>query len=105
MGELRKVQRTPTGTFFVCLPRSWANQHGLEKGKLVELDETGDGKLLIDPMYAAEQLPKIATLQAGPYLQREIVGRYLLGFDIIRIEAKERIDFDVRNSVKATVGS
>jgi phosphate uptake regulator len=105
MGELRKVQRTPTGTFFVCLPRSWADQHGLEKGKLVELDETGDGKLLIDPMYAAEQLPKIATLQAGPYLQREIVGRYLLGFDIIRIEAKERIDFDVRNSIKATVGS
>jgi phosphate uptake regulator len=105
MGELRKVQRTPTGTFFVCLPRSWADQHGLEKGKLVELDETGDGKLLIDPMYNAEQLPKIATLQAGPYLQREIVGRYLLGFDIIRIEAKERIDFDVRNSVKATVGS
>ena len=105
MGELRKVQRTPTGTFFVCLPRSWADQHGLEKGKLVELDETGDGKLLIDPMYGAEQLPKIATLQAGPYLQREIVGRYLLGFDIIRIEAKDRIAFDVRNIVKATVGS
>jgi phosphate uptake regulator len=38
-------------------------------------------------------------------LCREIIGRYLLGFDIIRVEAKERIDFDVRNSVKATVGS
>jgi phosphate uptake regulator len=105
MGDLRKVQRTPTGTFFVCLPRSWAEQHGLEKGNLVELGETGDGKLLIDPKYNAEQLPKVATLSAGPYLQREIVGRYLLGFDIIHIEAKERIDFDVRNSVKATVGS
>jgi phosphate uptake regulator len=105
MGELRKVQRTPTGTFFVCLPRSWAEQHGLEKGKLVELGATGAGKLLIDPKYAAEPLPKVTTLTIGPYLQREIVGRYLLGFDIIRIEAKERIDFDVRNSVKATVGS
>ena len=105
MGELRKVQRTPTGTFFVCLPRSWAEQHGLEKGNLVELGETGDGKLLIDPKYNAEQLPRVATLNAGPYLRREIVGRYLLGFDIIHIEAKERIDFDVRNIVKATVGS
>jgi phosphate uptake regulator len=105
MGELRKVQRTPTGTFFVCLPRSWAEQHGLEKGKLVELGETGDGKLLIDPKYAAETLPKVTTLSIGPYLQREIIGRYLLGFDIIRIEAKERIEFDVRNSVKATVSS
>jgi len=105
MSELRKVQRTQTGTFFVCLPKSWAEQHGLRKGTLVALDETGDGKLLIDPKYNAEQLPRVATLNAGPYLRREIIGRYLLGFDIIRIEAKERIDFDVRNIVKATVGS
>jgi phosphate uptake regulator len=105
MGDLRKVQRTPTGTFFVCLPRSWAEQHGLEKGNLVEVGETGDGKLFIDPKYDAEPLPRVATLTAGPYLQREIVGRYLLGFDIIRIEAKERVAFDVRNSVKTTVGS
>jgi phosphate uptake regulator len=104
MGELRKVQRTPTGTFFVCLPKSWAEQHGLRKGALVALDET-DGKLLIDPKYNAEQLPRVATLTAGPYLRREIISRYLLGFDIIRIEAKERIDFDVRNIVKTTVGS
>jgi phosphate uptake regulator len=104
MGELRKVQRTPTGTFFVCLPRSWAEQHGLRKGTLVALDET-DGKLLIDPKYNAEQLPRVATLTAGPYLRREIISRYLLGFDIIRIEAKERIDFDFRNVIKTAVGS
>ena len=105
MSELRKVQRTPTGTFFVCLPRSWAEQQGLRKGALVALDETSEGKLLIDPKYNAEPLPRVANLNAGPYLSREIIGRYLLGFDIIRIEAKERIDFDVRNVVKTTVGS
>ena len=105
MGELRKVQRTPTGTFFVCLPRSWAEQQGLRKGALVALDETSEGKLLIDPKYNAEPLPRVAILNAGPYLSREIIGRYLLGFDVIRIEAKERIDLDVRNVVKTTVGS
>jgi phosphate uptake regulator len=105
MGDLRKVQRTVTGTFFVCLPRSWAEQHGLRKGTLVALGETGDGKLLIDPKYNAEQLPRVATLTAGPYLSREIIGGYLLGFDVIRIEAKERIDLDVRNTVKTTVGA
>jgi phosphate uptake regulator len=105
MGELRKVQRTPTGTFFVCLPRAWAEKQGLRKGTLVALDETSEGKLLIDSKYAAEPLPRVANLNAGPYLSREIIGRYLLGFDIIRIEAKERIDFDVRNVVKKTVGS
>jgi phosphate uptake regulator len=71
----------------------------------VALDETGDGKLFIDPKYNAEQLPRVAALSAGPFLGREIIGRYLLGFDIIRIEGKERIDFDVRNVVKSTVSS
>ena len=49
MTDLRKVQRTPTGTFFVCLPRAWSEEHGLKKGKLVALDESSDGKLFIDP--------------------------------------------------------
>jgi len=40
----------------------------------------------------------------GPYLSREIVGKYLLGFDIIRVEAKRRIRFEARDVVKKTVG-
>ncbi len=106
LGDLRKVQRTPTGTFFVCVPRSWAERYGLKKGALVALEESVDGKLVVDPRFGVESAPKVATLAAGsPFLSREIVGRYLLGFDIIHIEAKERVDFDVRNNVKATVGS
>ncbi len=105
MGELRKVQRTPTGTFFVCLPRPWAEQYGLKKGALVAINETSDGKLLIDPKYDSEPSPRTVTLEPGPHLSREIIGRYLLGFDIIRVEAKERINFDTRNIVKTTVGT
>jgi phosphate uptake regulator len=105
MGDLRKVQQTPTGTFFVCMPRSWAQKNGLKKGIMVNLEVTGDGKLLVDAKYTAEQQPKVATLSVGPYLSREIIGRYLLGFDIIRIEAKDRIDLEIRNVVKSTVSS
>jgi phosphate uptake regulator len=102
---MRKVQRTPTGTFFVCLPRAWSQEHGLQKGSLVALDETSDGKLLIDPKRNEEPAPKVSSLNVGPYLSREIVGHYLLGSDIIRIESKERIAFEVRNVVKRTVAS
>jgi phosphate uptake regulator len=105
MADLRKVQRTPTGTFFVCLPRDWADKHGLKKGILVALHETSDGKLCIDLKYKDAPPPKVTTLTVGPYLSREIVGHYLLGSDTIRIETKERIDVDVRNTVKTTVGS
>jgi len=105
MDEFRKIQRTPTGTFFVCLPRAWANRMGIEKGELVTLTETTDGKMLIDPTREINKLPKSTTLKVGPYLSREIIGRYLLGFDIISIEAKENINIGVRNSVKKAVSS
>jgi phosphate uptake regulator len=105
MGELRKVQQTPTGTFFVCLPRAWAKQNGLKKGTLVSLDITSDGKILVDSEYNVEPPAKTTTLCVGPYLGREIVGRYLLGYDNIDIEAKDRIDSNVRNLVKSTANS
>jgi phosphate uptake regulator len=103
MGEVRRVQRTPSGTFFVCVPKSWAERCGLKRGSIVAVSETSDGKLLIDPEYDAAPSPRTIILQPGPYLSREIIGKYLLGFDIIRVEAKERINFEVRESVKKAV--
>jgi hypothetical protein len=102
MPDLRKVQQTPTGTYFVCLPRAWSEQSGLKRGALVALNQSSDGKLFVDPQYSEEPTPKIATLTVTPFLSRQIIGQYLLGSDIIRIEAKERIDFEARKVIKAT---
>lgn len=100
MGELRKVQQTPSGTFFVCLPKPWAESHGLKRGVVVSVTETSDGRLLVDTEYGVEPSPRSVTLKPGPYLNREIIGKYLLGFDIIKVEAKDRISFEVRDTVK-----
>jgi phosphate uptake regulator len=105
MVKLRKIQQTQTGTFFVCLPRSWAEEHGLKKGAQVALLEASDGRLCIDAKSERESQPRVAVLGSGPFLSREIVGRYLSGFDIICVEAKERFDIDVRTVVKQTIGS
>ncbi|HTY74295.1 MAG TPA: phosphate uptake regulator PhoU [Candidatus Nanoarchaeia archaeon] len=103
--EYRKMQQTPTGTFFVCLPKDWPEKHGLGKGSLVALNEASDGRLFIDPKYNESPLPKNSSIIVGPYLGREIVSHYLLGSDIIHIQAKDRIDFEARKTVKATVAS
>lgn len=100
MGELRKVQQTPSGTFFVCLPKSWAESRALKRGAVVAVTETSDGRLLVDTEYGTEPSPRSITLKPGPYLSREIIGKYLLGFDIITVETKDRISFEVRNTVK-----
>lgn len=103
MSIVRKVQRTPGGTFFVCVPKRWAVDHGLRSGSIVAVGETADGKLLIDPEYGVAPSPRVATLRSGPLLSREIIGNYLLGFDIIRIEPSNRAGFEVRAAVKSTV--
>ncbi|MEM2337027.1 MAG: phosphate uptake regulator PhoU [Candidatus Bathyarchaeia archaeon] len=85
------------------MPKDWAERYGLRRGAVVAVSETSDGKLLIDPEYGVAPSPRTITLKPGPFLSREIVGRYLLGFDIIRVEAKESISFDTREIVKKTV--
>jgi len=102
LGAIRKIQQTPSGTFFVCIPKDWAERYGLKRGSVVAVNETSDGKLLIDPEYGAVPSPRTIVLKPGPYLSREIIGKYLLGFDIIRVEGKEPISFEVRESVKKT---
>lgn len=98
--ELRKVQRTGGGTFLVSLPKSWAERNGLDRGSLVAISEKVNGSLTIDPRYGVERAPQVAVIKPTPYLGREIIGWYLLGSDIIRVEAKERISLNDRERVK-----
>jgi phosphate uptake regulator len=105
VSELRKVQQTPGGTFFVCLPKAWAERYRLKRGSVVAFRETSDGKLLIDPEHGVKPSLRVMSIKPGPYLSREILGAYLLGFDIIRVEAKERVSFEIRDVVKKSVRS
>ncbi len=104
MNYARRVQCTLGGTFFVTLPKSWAIDSRLERGSVVSISETSDGKLLVAAKEGLEPSPKAVTLNPEPYLGREIIGDYLLGFDIIRVEGDKPINFDIRNTIKETVG-
>jgi len=98
--DLRKVQRTGGGTFFVCLPKEWATRTGLNKSSVVALSETADGRLTLDAKYNVEPASRVAVVQPSPLLDREIMGKYLLGYDIVRVEAKDRISSEDRERIK-----
>ena len=98
--ELRKVQRTSSGTFFVCLPKNWAERVGLDRGSVVAISELTDGRVGIDAKYDVEREPQVAVIKPSPYLDREITGKYLLGYDIIQVVAEKRISPDDRECVK-----
>jgi len=100
--DLRKVQRTSSGTFFVCLPKEWAERNRLDRGSVIAISETADGRLMIDAEYGAEPIPQVAVVKPTPHLDREIIEKYLLGYDVIRVEAKERMGLSDRERVKQT---
>ncbi|MDW8048460.1 MAG: phosphate uptake regulator PhoU [Nitrososphaerota archaeon] len=100
--ELRKIQRTRGGTFFVTIPKEWAISTGITQGSVVSTHITPNGRLVIEPYSKLEPAPLSTMVKPTQYLSREIIGKYLLGYDIIRIEAKDRITIDQREIVKET---
>jgi phosphate uptake regulator len=98
--DLRKIQRTSSGTFFVCLPKDWAERNGLDRGTVVSVTVTADGTLVINPKYNVERTPQVAVVTPSSLLDRVIIEKYLLGFDIIKVQAKDRISPLDRERVK-----
>ncbi len=103
--ELRKVQRTGGGTFLISLPKDWAERNGLDRGALVAVSERVNGHLVIAPKYGVERVSSVAMVRPTSSLHREILGRYLQGYDIIRIEAKGRISSEDRERLKRMASS
>ncbi len=100
--ELRKLQRTPDGTYLVTIPKAWAKRVGLGRGAVVSYEERLDGRLLLSPKINEERAPQEVELDASPLLRREIIERYLLGYDIMRVQAKDPLSPMLRDEVRRT---
>jgi len=100
--DLRRVQETG-GTFLISLPKSWARANGIEKGRLLKIDEQYDGGLMIYPQIQSKDHLETVIELPSSHLQRDLIGRYLLGYDSIRITANQMIDLNERERVKKIV--
>ncbi len=84
------------------MPKEWAERNRLDRGSVVAISEAADGRLTIDAEYGVKSIPQVAMVKPTSYLDREIIEKYLLGYDIIRVEAKERVSLSDRERVKQT---
>ncbi|MHA1595616.1 MAG: PhoU domain-containing protein [Candidatus Baldrarchaeia archaeon] len=102
--EVRKLQKTGGSTYLISLPKEWVERMGLKQGDPIAIFVTKDGSLLLDPRHEREAERSVATINIDAKdLFREIVAKYLLGYDIIQLVAKDRITYEQRMKVKATV--
>jgi phosphate uptake regulator len=103
--DLRRLQRTSDGTFFVTLPKGWVLRNKLERGAILNFSERKDGKLLAEPYGEQERKIATVTLTPSPMLRREIEEKYLLGYDVFEIVSQEVIQSDTRETVRRIVRS
>ncbi len=94
--EPRKVQKVGYSTLSVSLPMDWAKKAGLRKGDLVFISEESDGalRLTAEPGKAEDGTVYIVDVDRCDnikLLARVIVGNYVLGRSLIKVESSRRL--------------
>ncbi|MEO9309908.1 MAG: phosphate uptake regulator PhoU [Nitrososphaera sp.] len=106
---IRRLQKIGS-SILVSLPKEWIEANNLDKSAQVEL-ETSDNTVSITVKEA--ERPSKEVVISYPLPQEEnivadIIGAYLLGYDIIRIKGKTSIPIEdrekIRNSMRRLVG-
>jgi phosphate uptake regulator len=97
----RKVQKTGGSTYFVTLPKQWAEGAAVTTGSEIDLIPNDSGALLAVPPSVAERNRCIIDLHDWSFdrLQREIISRYNGGYGTITVRG-ERIRPDQRRMVR-----
>ncbi|MEM2937263.1 MAG: PhoU domain-containing protein [Candidatus Bathyarchaeia archaeon] len=98
----------------VSLPSEWAKQNNIKPGDLVFIMPEKDGTLRIMPANVAqreeaeEHIINVDACNEKGMLERIIVGSYILGRDVIRVNSSSRIEKahvdEVRGIVRKLIG-
>ncbi len=105
--DLRKLQEMGGGTSLISLPKEWVKMNNLRKGSLLSVEKTPDNRLLIYPFQKDERESRKIDIpypaEYREYILNQITGAYLMGYDIITIQAKERMSYQDREMIKQGV--
>ena len=105
--EIRKIQNTASGSYFVTLPKSWIKDMEIIKGEDLSITQDEEGSLKIKPFRKEENhhYEFIVSIQDYPEenaLERCIKSCYVQGSDIIRILSKTTISMENKKKIKDT---
>ena len=107
--ETRKVQLSGGTTYTVSLPKSWAQEHGIDAGSALSLYPNGDGSLLIqtDSDRSAETRSTTVDVSTdtNSALRQRIHALHAVGFDEVTLLDRSGHSTDSREIVEDTVGT
>jgi len=104
--HLRKVLKTKSGSFLLAIPKTWALKTGLKRGDQLVVEELDNGSLVIRAkVEAGEEGERLSetTLEYSETLERDLLGRYLIGYDIIRVVSKTKLALEQKDRIKKAI--
>jgi phosphate uptake regulator len=103
--DIRRVQVTGGSSYVMTLPKEWIKSLKIKKNDPLGIYIQSDGTLLITPKMTQEQLQRLKELDISQiskqtYLLRRLIGAYIAGFTIIKINSPTRIPVAVRGVIR-----
>jgi phosphate uptake regulator len=94
--EPRRIQKVGYSTLSVSIPMNWAKKMNVKKGDIVFLSEENDGALRIAPEPSKAEDTSVYVVNVDEcdnttILARVIVGNYVLGRNLVRVESSRRL--------------
>jgi phosphate uptake regulator len=107
--ETRKVQISGGTTYTVSLPKSWAQEHGIDAGSTLSLYPNVDGSLLVEPEAGRSTEQRSTTVDistdSGRAVRQQIHAMHAVGFDTVTLVDRTGHSVERRNLVEDTVGT
>ncbi|MFW5956264.1 MAG: PhoU domain-containing protein [Halorhabdus sp.] len=105
--ETRKVQLSGGTTYTVSLPKSWAQEHGIDAGSTLSLYPNSDGSLLVEPEIDRSTETWSTTVDistdADSTIRRRIQALHVVGFDSVTLVDKTGHSTERRALIEDTV--
>ncbi|MDH5816090.1 MAG: PhoU domain-containing protein [Candidatus Nezhaarchaeota archaeon] len=99
--------KTKSGSFLLAIPKNWALRMNLKGGDQVVVEELDDDTLLIKARVEAEEGEKLSEtiIEYSNTIERDLLGRYLIGHDIIKVTSKSKLTLEQKERIKKAIVS
>ncbi len=103
--EIRKIQNTASGSFFITLPKDWVQDTKVIKGEEIIVSRNEDGSLRLAPLRTQNKYYNEFILDAEEYpddnsLERCINSCYIQGSDVIMVQSEHTISMEKKDLIK-----
>ena len=106
--DQRKIMALGKSSRVISLPKDWLNRNNLDRGNMVSLYVHNNGSLIVHPALDIKEDIKIIHLdikadENADSIIRRIIGSYLDGYDVIKLQSDGIFTVDQQRAIRKIV--